>query len=299
MSNRGKGYTFAVLSACLSGANYVLGKVALADLSPSHLVALIFSIAAILQAYWISKTRQWGDFRKCTLRGWLHVLLFSNFSIIALWTLWAGIKNLDPTVASFISRLQTPVTVLLGIYLLHERFRIYEGIGGIVVILGVVVIYATFDFRLSVWFWVMVASGVLFGLTEVSAKIALRHLAPEPLSFLRTLLVAVFFLILCSLKGIPLLNLGHCWWIVLAIALMGPTLSRLFYLFALKYLDVSKAALVNQVQPVFVAVVAFTFLRTIPTLRAWIGGILIVTGCFVMIAGKERIHRFLRNSLNG
>ncbi len=297
MSNRGKGYAFAIISACLSGANYVLGKVALTDLSPSHLVALIFSIAAVLQGFWIMKTGQWRDFDRCAPRGWFHAFLFSSLSIAALWTLWAGIKYLDPTVASFISRLQTPVTVLLGIYLLHERFRFYEVIGGIFVILGVVVIYASFDFRISVWFWIMVASGVLFGLTEVSAKVALRYLAPEPLSFLRTLIVAVFFLILLLFKGIPLFNLGHRWWGVLAIALMGPTLARMFYLFALKYLDVSKAALVNQVQPVFVATIAFTFLRTIPTLRAWIGGILILTGCSLMIAGKDRIRRLLRNSL--
>jgi drug/metabolite transporter (DMT)-like permease len=283
----------------LSGANYVLGKVVLTDLSPSHLVALIFSIAAILQGLWITKTGQWRDFCGCSPRGWFHVFLFSSLSVAALWTLWAGIKYLDPTVASFISRLQTPVTVLLGIYLLQERFRLYEGIGGAFVLLGVVVIYASFDFRISVWFWVMVTSGILFGLTEVSAKVALRYLAPEPLSFLRTLMVAAFFMIVIIIKKTPLFNLGYHWWGVLAIGLMGPTLARLFYLFALKHLDVSKAALVNQIQPVFVAAIAFTFLHTIPTLRAWIGGVLILTGCFLMIAGKERIRKLLRNSLGG
>lgn len=288
MSEPGKGYTFAMLSALLSGTNYVLGKVVLADLSPAHLVALIFSIATLIQGAWMLQSGQWREVLHCSAKAWRYVLLFSALSIAALWTLWAGVKYLDPSVAAFISRLQTLVTVFLGIWLLGERFRILEAVGGVVVIAGLGLLYATEGVQVSLWFWVMVASGIFWGVTEVVAKVALRHINATPLSFIRTAIVALFYLLLLTIQGQPLLGLGNKWWGVIGIALMGPTLARWFYLFALKRLPVSKASLVNQIQPIFVALVAFTFLGTIPGIRDWIGGLLILAGCSVMIWGQNR-----------
>jgi drug/metabolite transporter (DMT)-like permease len=277
-----------MLSALLSGANYVLGKVVLTDLSPAHLVALIFSIATLIQGAWMIQTGQWREVLHCSARAWFYVLIFSALSIVALWTLWAGVKYLDPSIAAFISRLQTLVTVFLGIWLLGERFRVLEAVGGLVVIAGVALLYATAGVKISLWFWVMVGSGFFWGVTEVVAKVALRHINATPLSFIRTGIVALFYLLLMTIQGQPLLGLGNKWWGVIGIALMGPTLARWFYLFALKRLAVSKAALVNQIQPIFVAIVAFTFLGTIPGIRDWIGGLLILAGCSVMIWGQYK-----------
>ncbi len=294
MSESGKGYAFAVLSSVLSGVNYVLGKKVLQNLSPEHLVALIFSMAAIIQAGWMLQSGQWRSIRGCTAKGWGYIFIFSALSIAALWTLWAGVKNLDPSVASFISRLQTMVTVFLGIWLLSERFRAWEALGGIIVILGVAVIYAAAGLEMGWWFWVMVTSAVLWGVTEIIAKVALRHIAATPLSFIRTTLVALFYLLLLAAKGEPLLRLGTNWWGVLGIAIMGPTLARWFYLFALQRLAVSKAALINQVQPLFVFLVAFLWLRTIPSGRELFGGALILVGSVVMIMAQGRVRGWIR-----
>jgi drug/metabolite transporter (DMT)-like permease len=289
LSEPGKGYTFAILSSLLSGINYVLGKAVLADMSPVHLVALIFSIATIIQGYWMIQTGQWRSIRKCSGRGWRAILAFSAISIVALLTLWTGVKYLDPTVASFISRLQTLVTVFLGIYLLRERFKLIEALGGLAVISGLVTIGFSPDIKLSIWFWVMVASAVCWGVTELAAKIALRYLEATPLSFVRTAIVAVFFLIWTSFDDAPLFNLGKLWWGVIAIALLGPTFARWFYLFALQRLDVSKAVLISQIQPLFVWPLAFAFMGAIPGVREWIGGALILAGCFVMITGEKSL----------
>lgn len=294
MTEPGKGYAFAVTSALFSGTNYVIGKVVLVELSPEHLVTMIFSIAAVLQCFWVFQSGEWRDLRHWSGKGWAAVLVFSGLSVAALWTLWAGVKHLDPSVAAFISRLQTPVTIFLGIWFLKERFRFLEAIGGLIVLAGVVILYATSGVQVGFWFWVMVSSGVIWGVTEVVAKIALRYVDATLLSFVRTALVAIVYLLFMAVQETPLLHLGRLWVGVLAIALMGPTLARWFYLFALKRLAVSKAALVNQIQPIFVALIAFTFLGTIPTLREWIGGLMILAGCFALIGGKGRIRNSIR-----
>lgn len=282
-----KGYTFAIAAALLSGSNYVLGKVVLQDMAPLHLIAVIFTLAAIIQGAFLLPGGRWREILCWSPRNWRDVLLFSLLSVAALGTFWTAVKYLDPTVGAFISRIQTLVAVFLGVYFLQERFRLLEGLGGLFVIGGVIVLYASSNVEINRYFWVMVLSSITFGVTEVVAKIALKGVEPLPLSFIRTVIIAGFYLIWVATQGIELLALGKRWWGVIAIALCGPTLARLFYLLALKYLAVSKTALVNQVQPIFVAAIAFAFLGTIPALREWIGGGLILIGCTAMIKGVK------------
>lgn len=208
--------------------------------------------------------------------------------MLAIHTTWIGIKHLDPTVAAFISRLQTVVAILLGVWILKERFKLLEAIGGLAVLAGVIVIRISFDLSLSYWFWIMVLSGVLFGVTEIFAKQSVRSLSPIPLNFLRNSVIALVFLIDVSFTQGSLLDFQGLLWCVVAIGLLGPFLSRLCFLYALSYIDVSKAVLVNQLQPFFVAATAFVAIGMIPTLREWLGGILILGGCATMIGGRRK-----------
>jgi drug/metabolite transporter (DMT)-like permease len=209
------------------------------------------------------------------------------FSIAALQSLWMGIQHLDPTVAAFISRLQTLVSVFLGVIFLKERFGRREIIGALLLIAGVVIIRISFDLALSFWFWVMVASGVFFGITEIFAKQAVGNLHPIPLNFVRNSIIAVFFIVVLIAQGQPLFEFQGTWWHVLAIGIAGPLLSRLSFLNALSRIEVSKAVLVNQTQPIFVFLISFTVLSVIPTPRELIGGLLILTGCVILIRGRR------------
>jgi drug/metabolite transporter (DMT)-like permease len=285
LSNYSIGYAAATASAVFSAAMFAIGKWVVTGLSPIHLIALIFSIATILMGAWLTVSRRWHEIAQCSLTGWILVLIFCAFSIGALITMWTGIQHLDPTVAAFLSRLEVIVAVILGVSFLRERFRLMEGIGGLIVFVGLVVLRVTFDVEMSLWFWVMIASAVLFGATEFVAKITVRHLAPIPLTFLRDLIVALFFLILTISKHIPLLEVGPYWWGIIATAILGPALGRVFYLLALKYIEISKAALITQTKPLFVAVIALIALNMIPTPRQWIGGVLIIIGCALTIGG--------------
>ena len=198
-----------------------------------------------------------------------------------------GVQHLDPTVAAFLSRLQVFVAVFLGMIFLKERFGVLEAIGGLVLIVGLAVIRMSFDVNLSYWFWITVASGALFGITEVFAKQAVNGLHPIPLNFVRNSIIAVFFIIILLVQGKPLFEFHGTWWYLFAMGVVGPMMSRLCFLYALSYLEVSKATLMNQLQPLFVSLIAFSVLGLIPTLREWIGGVLILAGCVVMIRGRK------------
>lgn len=288
MSNSGKGYAFVITSSFLTGCIYTLGKVALAVISPALLIAWIFSIAAVILAVWSLASGQWRDILRCTARDWYLILAFSLFSIGALQTMWMGVQHLDPTVASFIGRLQTLVAVFLGVLFLKERFQALEAFGGLVLIIGVAIIRISFDVTLSIWFWVMVSSGVLFGITEIFAKQIVGRLHPVPLNLVRNTIIAVVFVVWISWrKDVSLLGIGKTWPYLVAIGVGGPLLSRLSFLFALRHIEVSKAVLINQMQPLWVYAIAFTMLGLMPSLREWIGGLLILAGCVALMGGRR------------
>lgn len=268
---------------------YSLGKVVLEEITPVHMIGLIFSVSVLPLAGWSIANGEWRQFRNCTRRDWLYIIAFSLTSIAALLAMWTGIEHLDPTVASFIGRLQTLVAVFLGILFLRERFHLSEFVGGLIVIVGIVIIRISFDVSLSLWFWVMVVSAFFFGVTEVYAKLSVRSLAPVPLNLVRNGIIAIFFLVWTWFSEASIFNLGRLWPYIIALSLGGPVGSRLCFLFALKYIDVSKAVLVNQMQPLFVSAIAFTFIGTIPTLQEWIGGVLVLGGCVVLMGWRGKV----------
>ena len=90
------------------------------------------------------------------------------------------------------------------------------------------------------------------------------------------------------LVGTSFEGVGSVWWGILIIALAGPILTRPMYLYALKYLELSKVALINQSQPVFVAILAFLMLQQSPAPREVIGGLLVIGGCLLVIVGRKK-----------
>ncbi len=288
MSKQRKGFLYTIAAAFCAASVYAIGKWVMTNISAVHLVALIFSIASIFMIAWLAISGDWRQYLTCSAKGWLMASLFAGTTAFALMAFWTGIKHLDPTVASFIGRLQLVVAILLGVLLLKERLRPTEIAGGIIVIAGVIVVRFTLNVGLDKWFWIMAVSGISFGFVEVTGKLALNYLDPAPLNTFRNTVVAIIYLLLFAFKKTPFLQLGAQWWGVLLIAFAGPVFARFFFLNALKNIGVSKSSLINQSQPLMVAAIAAVFLGTIPTSREWIGGLIILIGCITMIVGAMK-----------
>ncbi len=65
-------------------------------------------------------------------------------------------------------------------------------------------------------------------------------------------------------RGFPLIMIA---------ALVGPFLARTLYMYALRHLAVSRAALISQSQPLFVAIYSSILLHALPSRREWMGGL--------------------------
>ena len=295
-ANPSIGYLYASLSAMMASVLIVSGKWTLYAISPLALSALVFPIGVVVLGLSTIPRKRWRRIFVLDRRAWGWTLAFSILAFVAIWTYWIGLKMMDPILASFLNRFETLVTISLGILILGERFTKGEGAGASLVLLGIVLMKFTFRAEYSVGFWVVLFSAVCFGTAEFVAKIAVRYVDPLTLSFLRNVISSVLFWIVVVSLGTSFDGVEKVWWGILIIAFAGPVLTRPIYLYALKHIEVSKVALINQSQPVFVAILALLALSQTPAPREIIGGLFVIGGCLLIITSRKKLRPM--NTLN-
>jgi drug/metabolite transporter (DMT)-like permease len=290
-ANISLGYLFSGTSALFASVSIVTGKWTLQAISPLTLNALVFPMGAIVLGLCVIPRKRWKRILVLNGKAWLWTLTFTVLAFVAIWTYWIGIKMMDPTLASLLNRTETLVTILLGLVILGERFSRGEALGAILVLGGIVLMKFTLRVEYSTGFWVVLFSAVCFGTAEFIAKIAVRYVDPLTLSFVRNLVSALMFWIAVVFVGTSFAGTGSVFWGVIIIAIMGPILTRPIYLVALKYIEVSKVALINQSQPVFVAIMALLALKQTPALREIMGGVFVIGGCLLIIMSRKKRPR--------
>ena len=288
-TNQSVGYLYASLSAMMASVLIVSGKWTLHAISPLALSALVFPIGTIVLGLTMIPPKRRKQILALDRRAWGWAVAFTVLAFAAIWTYWIGLKMMDPTLASFVNRSETLVTISLGILILGERFTRGEGLGALLVLGGIVLMKFTFRAEYSAGFWVVLFSSVCFGTAEFVAKIAVRYADPITLSFLRNVISSVLFWMVVAFVGTSFEGVGSVWWGILIIAFAGPVLTRPIYLYALKYIEVSKVALINQSQPVFVAILALLAMSQTPAPREIVGGLFVIGGCLLIIISRKKI----------
>ena len=293
-ATRRSGYAIAVLSSIGSGLSTVIGKWNLMAISPLLMNSLIFSVAAIVLTGILLPAKGIKNVFTLTRKGWLWVSLFAGSSVFALWTFWAGVQKMDPSLAAFLNRVEVFIAIMLGIIFLKERFNRWETMGAVLSVGGIVIMRLTLRVEYTEGFWLVLLGSLFFGITEFISKIAVRHVEPTILACIRAMFMAVVFWIIFFSRGMSFEGLDRVWPGVIALGIMGPIVARLLYLSALKRLELSRVAVISQSQPIFVILIAFAFLGQLPTFREILGGIFISAGCLLMILARH--HTAIRNS---
>lgn len=281
----------AILSSFCSALSTVIGKHNLDYISPLLMNSLIFTIAGFAFLVWILPRNGAKRALSMSKQGWFWTIMFALTSWLALWAFWAGVQRMDPSLAAFLNRSEVLVAILLGVIFLRERFTRLETLGTVLAFLGIVVMRLTLRVEYSEGFWYVLIGSIFFGTTEFVSKIAVRHVAPALLAFIRNSLLAMIFWLTLFAGGEGFEGLDSVWPTVIALAIAGPVVARILYLYAVKKLELSKVAVISQVQPVFVLMIAFAAIGQLPTLRETVGGLFLLAGILIMVWGRYRKKR--------
>jgi drug/metabolite transporter (DMT)-like permease len=282
---------------------FIAAKPVLEYLDPLSFSISQFGLASLFSLAWLLFTRQIGDLKRVTPGQWTFMVVVSMLFLSAVYTMWIGLSRIPATAASLLNRLEILVVVFLGMALLGDRLRRRETYGAVVMFLGVVVLRYQAPESFSAGFWMMILSSLLFGVTEVLIKTRVHAIPPDTFVFARNFLAFLMFMIgalwrVAMEEGV--------WWkgladwdgiqrglpLITTTALVGPFLARTLYMHCLRNLDISRAALINQSQPLFVAIYSAILLHTLPSRREWTGGLLIVAGALLLVSWRRGLVWF-------
>jgi bacterial/archaeal transporter family protein len=136
----------------------------------------------------------------------------------------------------------------------------------------------------SSWFFWALLSAIFAALTAIFAKIGLKGVDSDLATLIRTtviLIVLAGFVYLAGKWKNPF-ELSNKTWFFLVLSGLATGASWVCYFRALKIGDASKVAPVDKLSLLLVIVFAVVFLKERPSIREWIGILMVGVGVFVL-----------------
>jgi drug/metabolite transporter (DMT)-like permease len=265
-------------------------------MGPLMLGTIEFALALPFALVWAAATGTHRHLGRLSARDWLLMVLQSVLTIAAIATLWLGLRTVPPTTAAFLGRLEVLVAVGFAMIALGDRHGPLALAGGAISFGGVLIMRWEAPPELRAGTWLVVASAFSFAAAEVAATSLARRVPSSLFLFVRTPMVTVLFagalLAVAIHEGRPPAWPGPTGFLLaLALAICGPVLARTFYFSALRRTTLSRAALVNQSQPLLVVLLALLVYGTLPGLRETLGGLLVLGGTVLLVASSPERPR--------
>ncbi|MFI4868426.1 MAG: EamA family transporter [Steroidobacterales bacterium] len=140
----------------------------------------------------------------------------------------------------------------------------------------------------SSWFTWAILSAVFAALTAVFAKVGLQGVDSDLATLIRTavIIVALACFVAVTGKWSNPSALGSRTWLFLVLSGLATGASWICYFRALKLGEASKVAPVDKFSLVLVAIFAYLFLAERPSMREWIG--IVMVGAGVVILALKR-----------
>jgi len=136
----------------------------------------------------------------------------------------------------------------------------------------------------SNWFFWALLSAVFAALTAIFAKVGLEAVNSDLATLIRTFVIMVVLtgFVLMTGKWSNPFDLTSRTWLCLVLSGLATGASWVCYFRALKIGEVSKVAPVDKLSIVLIAIFAFAFLNERPSVREWVGILMVAGGALVL-----------------
>ena len=140
----------------------------------------------------------------------------------------------------------------------------------------------------SNWFVWALLSAVFAALTAIFAKVGLEGVDSDLATLIRTFIIMAVLIgfVHFTRKWSNPFELSSRTWLFLVLSGLATGASWVCYFRALKIGEASKVAPVDKLSILFVAVFAFLFLEERPSVREWVGILMVAAG--VLVLGLKR-----------
>ena len=206
---------------------------------------------------------------------WTFVL--SSLFLGAHWITYFYSLKLSNVAIGMLSLFTFPIiTAILEPFFTKTKFDPIHLVLGLIVLIGIYILAPEFDLESNQLQGILLGllSAICYALRTLMLK---QHVAKYNPTMLMFYQVAILSLVLIPfLFLMDTTNITTQYPYVILLALLTTAIGHTMFVNSLKYFKVSTASIIGSVQPVFGIIIAYFFLKEIPTIHTFVGGALIL-----------------------
>ena len=288
--NEKKGLLFAFLSAFLYDLNVPVSKYSLKTLSTNEILFLLYfgSVVGLFLLMLFNKKQKFS--LKPEKGESIFIIGVIIFDILAALFIVESLKYIDASTVSLISILEISFTIVISHFIFKTKISKNLIIAVILVSIGGILLSfdSSTEFKLSIASMLTVFATACWGLeNNLTAKVSDKN--PLLLVFYKCFAVAIFNLLF--ILNINIFELFINNWYLLVIGFFTYGISILYYVYAIKYIGISKTSIVFSFSPVFGALISLILFKEKITIYFVISLILMLMGIYFTIIDKKNIKK--------
>ncbi|MDD3130735.1 MAG: DMT family transporter [Bacteroidales bacterium] len=287
-----KGYLLALIATISVSTVYIFSKAALQEVSLPQFGVYWFAGALLWNTLFTMRSAEHRRFHRISLKSFKILFILGTIEIIATASFYGAIEiTPNPAIPSFLRNMEYVFVTLFGVFLLKEKFSPAEVLGIVLTFTGALVISYQKSAPLSSYFTgtagLMFITTLFFGARTIIAKKNIRVITPTMLAINRAIYLLLFSLLILKITGhsfvIPtsaLINIAFG-------SFFGPFITSISQYSSLKYIEASRAAIIQSTTALFVLVGAYFIFGRFPADYQLAGGALTISGAMLLVLGKR------------
>lgn len=292
ISDKGKGYAFALVATLAMANVYVFSKAALVELNLFQFGFFWFGLAIVWNVIYAIPAGKVKVARELKARQIKLLLLLGAIEVVGTSLFFISIETSDnPAIMSFLQNMTPLFVILMGVTILSEKFTLLQVAGMLITLLGAIITSFSGSIKDTGFFvpgtGYMIASTFFIAVGLIISRKYIKKLDPGLLSLNRSLYLFILAAILMIVNKESFIISNKALFNVAIGSLVGPFLTAISNYSAIKYIEASKSSIVQSSKGLFVTIGAWVYFSTIPHAYQLVGGIVTIIGVVVLISARD------------
>jgi len=282
-----KGILFALVGTISLSVVYLFSKAALNEVGFSLFLLYWFGGALVWNVLFSGFSHQLQTVKQFKRKIWFFLLALGLVETIATGTFFYSIFTIEnPSIPSFLRNLEPVFISILAFIILKERFGILDIIGIFFTIGGAFIISYQKDTKLSDVFlagseYIIIAS-FFYAMRTIMVKTIVQKVSPIIITLNRVLFLLFAAFVLWLFSGEAFLIPMKAFVIIMVGSFIGPFFTSIAQNFALKYINASKATMIQSSAGLFTLLGAYIMFASVPLVYQIVGGIFTMIGVIIV-----------------
>jgi len=287
------GTLVAFVGTIFTGINLTLAKIGVQMIPSLVFVALSFTIAGLILTTVSVLRRRHFEITTLVRRSSIRVLWISIVGTSVPFFLIFYAFSLAPLTNSFLLQTELLYTILLGYIILKEKITLAQALLSCIAVVGVALILTNGRFQsFGAGDFLLAVAPLAFPAAHVVAKPLLKRYDPLNVAILRILIGGCVLLVGCMLIAPDQLSFvfGGGNLVLIAAESLAVMMSNTLFYFSIRWINISKAAAINQSFPVISVPLGVFLLGESVTPFVLIGGLMMMVSilCLARITSETR-----------